>query len=300
MKFAFCLLTHKSPDNLFEELLTFLNSFSNSAIIVHHDETQCAFDEDLVNKYDLHMVTPSLPTRWGHISKIPAMISTYQKALEVLPDFDWLITLSANCYPIKSMEFITTFFENSNYDYYLESHPLGLEFEGIYKWHYQTLFTKYIGKIPFITRKGKPYMKALRIPLNIKKTGFKDFKPYTGADWLFLNRKTVNRICHANIPEHEITNHVKVQNEAPDMNASPDEIIIQTFVKNQNDLSGCDKYYRYIDWEGTIDWHPKTLTLDDWDKIKNSDALFARKFDAVISKDIISKINTELLKNETN
>ncbi len=297
MKFAFCILSHKYPDSLFEQLLSFLNRFSNSTIVVHHDYSQSDFNDELIQKYNLHMIMPSYSTKWAHISKIPAMISTYQKAIDITPDFDWLITLSCNCFPIKSSDYIENFFLNSKYDYYMENKPLGMQFEGIYKWHYQTLFTKHIGKIPFISRKGKFYWRSIRIPIKISKTAFKNFIPYTGADWLFMNNKTIKTLLKADIPNHPLSKYVAKQNQAPDKNASPDEIIIQTFIKNQKELKGCDNYYRYINWEGTTEWHPNTLTIDYWDKIKNSDALFARKFDAITSKNLISKINSEIIKD---
>lgn len=297
MKLVFCILSHKKPDSLFLQLLSFLNKFKDVTIVVHHDNSQSEFDETLIENFNIQMVHPSFKTKWGHISKIPAMIGCYKKAYEVTPDLDWLITLSTNCFPIKAHDTIIKFFENSAHDYYMESHPLGPNFEGIYKWHYQTLFTKHICKIPFFTRKGKFYWKHLRTALNKSKTAFKNYTPYTGADWFFLNNKTTRRIIDADIPNHPITQHVAKQNQSPDMNASPDEIIIQTFVKNQSDLNGCDNYYRYINWKGTNDWHPNTLTMDYWEDIKKSDALFARKFDKTTSNELITKLNTEIIKS---
>lgn len=298
MKIAFSILSHKYPDSLFIELLEYLSKFKNATIVVHHDDSQSQFDESLIDQYNLHMIRPSFATRWGHISKIPAIIATFEKAYEVAPDLDWLITLSTNCFPIKSHRHIETFFAESVYDYYMSSHPLGMRYEGIFKWHYRTLFTKYLFSVPFVSRKGKFYKKSIRIPINPKKTGFKGYQPYTGADWFFINNRTLRRVIGAKIVDHPISKHVARQNLAPDMNASPDEIILQSFIRNQSDLNGCDNYYRYINWEGCQNWHPNTLTKAYWNDIKESDALFARKFDLHDSKELIEKIKREIFTDQ--
>jgi hypothetical protein len=294
MKLAFLILTHKNPDDVFIKLLDFLSKFPHSIIVVHHDYSQSTFDESLIHKYQLNMVTPYHKTKWGHISKINAIAAAYKKLFEIAPDFDWLITLSANCFPLKSHRQIENFFSQSEYDYYMEAHELGYEYEGIYKWHYRTLFTKYLLSIPFISRQLKYYKRSIRVPINIKKTPFKNLKPYTGSDWYFINNKTAKYILNADLPEHPISIFLAKQNEAPDMNASPVEIIIQTLIKNNTELKGCNNNYRYIDWTTSKNWHPKTLSEQDWSAIKSSDALFARKLEANASLLLIEKISENL------
>ena len=73
-----------------------------------------------------------------------------------------------------------------------------------------------------------------------------------------------------------------------------DEFIIPTILMNspyQNKI--INENYRYIDWsEGNVS--PKTLTIGDYDKIINSDDLFARKFDMDIDKEILYKLNEHI------
>ncbi len=296
MKLAFSILSHKEPDQLFERLLTRLNEIPGSTIAIHHDYNKSDFSEVLIEKYNLNMVIPYHKTQWGHVSKIPAIIDAFTKLKTVSPDFDWLISISPNCYPIKNINQILNFFEEADCDYYMENHPLGLRYESIYKWHYQALFTRRIGKIPFLSRKGKFYWRSIRIPIDRNKTPFNDLMyPYAGSDWYFFNRKTVDRILQADIVNHPITQYIAKANTAPDKNASPDEILIQTFVKNQKDLIGSNDYHRFIDWTNAKDWHPNTLTLEHWEAIKKSKALFARKFNWEQSSELIELINRELL-----
>jgi len=290
MKLAFLILTHKEPDELFDKLLKYLDSFPSKVIVVHHDYSQSKFNEKLVNKYDLQMVTPFFETKWGDVSKIDAIAAAYRKLFDVAPDFDWLITLSANCFPVKPHNQIEYFFKQSKHDYYMETHELGPQFSGIYKWHYRTLFTKYLFSIPFISRKLKFYKRAIRIPIKPSKTPFKDLVPFTGSDWYFLNNKGARFVLNLDLPNHPLTQFLGRQNMAPDMNASPVEIIIQTLVKNNHELKGCNNNYRYIDWTNSQNWHPNTLTTKHLSNLNISEALFARKFDNQKSNDLINNL----------
>ena len=59
-----------------------------------------------------------------------------------------------------------------------------------------------------------------------------------------------------------------------------------------NILEGLDvenESLRYVNWTDGPEY-PKTLRLEDYAKIMNSNKLFARKFDETIDKEIIEKI----------
>ena len=49
----------------------------------------------------------------------------------------------------------------------------------------------------------------------------------------------------------------------------------------------------YLDWTGE-NRHPKTLTINDYDTLMNSDFLIARKFDEKIDGEIINKLESKL------
>ena len=296
MKLAFSMLSHRPPDALFIKLLTWLKQFPQVTIAIHHDYSKSNFPQELIERFDLQMVQPYHKTQWGHISKLPAIIDTFKKLNSCTPDFDWLISISPNRYPVKSRKEILEFLSSTDMDYFMENHPLGIEYGGIYKWHYQALFTKWLGKIPWITRKGRFRWKHIRIPVDRQKTPFNDSMfPHAGSDWYIFNNKTVKRIIEADMMQHPMVKYITQANKAPDRNSSPDEVIFQTYVKNQKDLIGSGNYHRFIDWKDAKDWHPNTITAKHWADIKNSDALFARKFDPEESKEVIDLIDTHIL-----
>ncbi|WP_215509225.1 beta-1,6-N-acetylglucosaminyltransferase [Limosilactobacillus fermentum] len=69
----------------------------------------------------------------------------------------------------------------------------------------------------------------------------------------------------------------------------PDESFFQTLVMNSPYKDNREDYLHYVDWsEGGNS--PKTLTIDDYEKISGSDKLMARKFDLNANKKIIERL----------
>lgn len=75
--------------------------------------------------------------------------------------------------------------------------------------------------------------------------------------------------------------------------STPDESFFQTLVMNSPYKDKREDYLHYVDWsEGGNS--PKTLTIDDYEKLKASDKLMARKFDANGDKEVMYRIKNEL------
>ena len=54
-----------------------------------------------------------------------------------------------------------------------------------------------------------------------------------------------------------------------------------------------NKCLRYVDWSSGPEF-PRTMRVDDYDKIRNSDCLFARKFNRDVDRVIIDKIYKDI------
>lgn len=296
MRLGFVILSHKPPDEQFHRLLAQLRRYPGARIAVHQDESQAAMPPEIAEKYNLELVRPSMPTQWGHISKVHATLKAFKLLTEgQVPD--WFLTLSPNCYPLAPPEQVLSYLEQSHYDTFIEFNPLGPGYDFIYGWHYRTLFTRYRGRIPFVSRYGQFYWRPVRTPILRSKTPFPpgQFEPYTGSDWMALGRKAVERMFDAQLDRHPMLDFLARQNQAPDANASPIEIVLQSFFGNQTDLKQARHNLHYINWEGATGWHPNTLTEDYWQALTESQALFARKFSLPQSGPLIERLEQEYL-----
>ena len=70
----------------------------------------------------------------------------------------------------------------------------------------------------------------------------------------------------------------------------PDEGFFQTLVMNGPYKDKREDYLHYVDWSRGGN-SPKTLTIDDYKRISDSDKLMARKFDIEADRTIIDEIN---------
>ncbi len=52
---------------------------------------------------------------------------------------------------------------------------------------------------------------------------------------------------------------------------------------------------RFIDWKRGANGNPYTFTIEDYELLKQSDALFARKVSQTIDKEVIERISLELM-----
>jgi len=296
-KIGFAILSHRPPKQVFIKLLEFISAFPNSVIGLHHDFSQSDFPQDIIDKFYIKVVKPSYTTKWGHISKVPATLDAFKLIYDQSPEVDWFVTISPNCYPIKSHNYILDFLGRTEFDVFMELMAIAPTGHQAPVSHYTTLFSKHRFYLPMISKRGKFYMRDIRKNIDPESTPFNSkLKPYTGSDWFIMNRKAMKSILEEDIPNHPAFHYLAQANLDKKRNASPIEILVQTFIANNKDLKiKSDNYYRYIDWEGTTEWHPRTLVMNDLDSIKISDALFARKFNDEESLPLIAEIDRDIL-----
>lgn len=78
-----------------------------------------------------------------------------------------------------------------------------------------------------------------------------------------------------------------------DNSICPDESLFQSLFMKTPYTNTRENIKVYLDWTGE-NRHPKTLTINDYDTLMNSDFLIARKFDEKIDGEIINKLERKL------
>ncbi|WP_299254849.1 beta-1,6-N-acetylglucosaminyltransferase [uncultured Cytophaga sp.] len=294
MKIGFSILSHKTPDIQFEALLNQLSTYPNYEIAIHHDFNQSDFNSKVIVNKNVYLIENYVQTKWSHVNNIRALMKTFTHLYQ--QNCEWFITLSANCYPIKSTKQITDFLEASQFDAYIECNNIHSDHFDFYKYFRQAFNTAYLFSIPFFRKNGTFYCKPIRKKRDPNKIVFNDnLIPYHGSDWFIINRKTMAYILSNKELIDTIVSFLDDVNKGADLNVCPPEVVFQTLIGNNETLKVNKNTYRYIDWTDSINWHPNILVLKDFDAIQQSEALFARKFDATLSMDLIHKINKSIL-----
>jgi hypothetical protein len=294
MKIGFSILSHEETGPMLVNLLNQLNKYPDKEIVIHHDFYQADFKKDLLEGVSYELVKNFVRTYWSHTNNIHAILETFKSLYN--KKCEWYITLSANCYPIKSSAEVVGFLKGTEKDGFIEHNNVLTDHFDFYRYFRKGFETKYLFQIPFINKKGKFKYRTLRKSRAVNERVLGTlYIPYHGSDWFMVNRDVMNYILSNEKRIKEIVAFLEDVNKGSDINVCPPEIVFQTLLANSN-LFNLDKNnYRFINWTDSKNWHPNILTDADFKSIKASSALFARKFVWERSKEVIALIDREIL-----
>ncbi len=279
---AFLVTAHSNEKQL-RVLLDRLNS--SFSVYVHWNKRSDNINIDSFK--DLKNVTfiPRQRCYWASFSFLTVLIKLLQVAFK--DGHQRFMFISAQDFPIKSNTFIQSFFnENQGWNYFNHTpfpNPawtnsnrgldrLQLFWENIPN---RTFLCKLFRSPFYLFRWFQKRIPFLQRPIR--------FKAYGGTTWVCLNRKTVAFILSGIEKNPNFLKRFKYT-------IYPDEIYFHTVIMNSELASTViNRELTYIDWISGPE-NPRTLTLDDLEKLQNSDALFARKFDMSRDPDFFSKV----------
>ena len=212
---------------------------------------------------------------WGGFGHVRATLKGIDALLRRQTPFDHLVLLTGQDYPIKSNEWIERFFVENAGTSFMAHSPLpsgwwsprgGLD--EIEYWHLRW------------------YRRHVRLPW--KRDFPPGLRPFGGGAYWCLSRECVEYVAEfarARRDVVEFFKHVDI----------PDEIFFQTVVMN-SDLAGSvvNDNLRYIDWSRGP--RPAILEARDFEGLRDSRKLFARKFDVSQDVDVLDLIDRHLLR----
>lgn len=282
-KQAYLILAHKS-DYLFDVLLNMLDKEEND-IYVHMDIKNKDFDSNLYKgrlKNANIFFTKRTNVNWGGYSLANAEIILIKEALKHRTDYNYLHLLSAQDLPIKNSEYIKDFFiKNKGKEFieYEKSYDL-YDFRTRYYYFFQELIKRDNYSIANRLQNG---FIIFQKSLNFKRNKNVEFKK--GSNWFSITSKLANYIVENENLIKKLFKYTKI----------PDEAFLQTIVFNSKfkdsvysiDDDSNKSTMRLIDWKRGS---PYIFKYTDLKQLKESQMIFARKFDPNIDKDIINAI----------
>lgn len=275
MKHAFLILAHNEFEVL-RRLIACLDDDRND-IFIHFDKKLATLPDVSTHYAGLTVLERRVDVRWGAPSMVKAELALFENALEKGP-YRYYHLLSGVDLPIKSQDYIHHFFDEHD----------GKEFIG-YTW--TQMPPEFARKVrgwhlfPEDFRSGSLVKKALRAGflrlqevMGLPRNRDVDFKK--GSQWVSITEGMARYFVSRKTWIHKTFRNT----------FCCDELVMQTLAWNspfrdelydtEDDGKGC---MRLIGWRPMPDgekWTLQDWTAADFERIKGSTALFARKFNS--------------------
>ncbi len=302
MRIAYIILAHNYPEQL-TRFITQLNT-DDVSFFIHIDKKADSKIYNHVftqfNKFPNVFFLKRYNSGWGSFDAVRATLEGIKTIVKTGNYFDYVIHLSGQDYLIKSNTQIHTFFQENKGKEFIEYFPLpcskwlGGGLRRIEYWHIrwnddyfcipkQREFKSPIASF-FYSLLILLLPKKRKLPQGTTLYGGSAFWCLTGEcvkyinDFVRQNPKFVNRFNYTLLA---------------------DELFYQILVLNSPFKDKVvNNHMRYIDWGDVNAYHPRILEKKDFEKIRQSEKLFARKFDARKDSDILDMIDKMILLNK--
>ncbi len=218
---------------------------------------------------------------WGTYALVQATLECVHALMASRRAFEYAVLLSGQDYPIKPPEQIARFFEERAGVEFIEAFPLdesnrwtpqGGRFQATARvTRYTVHFRSRVWQLPL----------PRRFPIG--------WRPHGGSQWWALSQAALEWVVATLHEEPKIVRYFR-------HTFIPDEAMLQTMLANSpyaGRISG--EQLHYIDWERPNPKYPRTLDDEDFSRVAESSALFARKMHPKRSAGLLERVDNELL-----
>ncbi len=277
VKLAHLILTHANP----EHLLRLVNALHHpdAHFYIHLDKkTDIADYLPIANIPNVFFIKHRIKVYWGGYSIVQATVNSFEEILNAPHAYAYINLLSGQDYPIKSPEYIHRF---------LAKNP------GKIFMHFLSLTDEWHEAIPRITQY---HLANYNLPMGT-------YSIERVINHLLPVRKlpegivAVGRSQWFTATPESIRYMVNYINEKPwisrffKLTWAPDEIIFQTILYNSPFREQMvNDNLLYVDWSAG-GASPKTLNMNDAEALRDSDKLFARKFNVNTDQKILNYLD---------
>lgn len=280
MRIAHIIMAHKNPGQLLRMIKKLYHP--NFDIYVHVDK-KVELDpfKVILEVPNVRFINNRIHCNWGANSFLVAIVSSLKEVFSTETHYDYLNLLSAQDYPLYSPNFIYNYlltekgknflsFENSKHSPWWKEAVSRYE-----KYHFTDMNIK--GKY-HLQKIVNAVMPLRKFPI------YTDLYGGSKSTWWTLGYDCAKFLADELSNNKKLIDFIKYS-------WGTDEFVVATVLMNSKFKSTIvNENLRYIDWsEGNS--NPKTFTIEDFEAIKNSGMLFARKFDTTLDEAILDQID---------
>jgi len=265
MRFAYLITSHNNFA-LLQELVNQLDDERNE-IFVHYDKKVKDIPSISTRYSRLHILDTRIDVRWGHVSLIKSFFELFREAQKYGP-FDFYHILSGVSLPLKTQDFIHSYFEPQigSSIFRMRYNDSGEADFKIRKIHFGIRnFQAPQPAIKYLVQRfwtvNMFFQKKLGIRINKVEVFFKS------ECWASLSNDAVNYL---------LTNEQGILKRYHYALAGDEYYLVSELKKDPSQKIIDDQHLLFVEFE--LD-HPRLLNRQDYEKLLDSDYIFARKFD---------------------
>ncbi len=295
MRIAYIILAHKLPGQLVR-LVRKLNT-KDVQFFIHvdkktGDETYREMAEPL-REYDNVFFLKRHVCIWGDFGHVEATLEGIRTILGMGLEFDYVMLLTGQDYPIKSNKQIHDALNKSNGNSFIENFALpsdrwkdesgGMDRLNYLYFNWRGRRRRFLKTQKIIPRSFYDGLLRVAEILQIRPRLPENYTVFGGSSYWCLSRECIEYI---NDFVNQHPDYVKYFRQA----TISDEIFFQTILMNsplKDHLINNDM--RYIVW--TTSSHPKIITRHIFDELISTNDFFARKFDATVDSEIMDMLD---------
>ena len=277
-KQEFLIQAHKDID----QINALVEQLRDDDFIVYVNlDRKCSIDPAAVDPF-ARRVARRVDVHWGTFSQVQAVLHSLVQILDEVPDFDKVLFLSAQDFPLLSNAGLKDALAGLRGRELLDTVPFGTE-PGQWAADYRYQF--------FYPGQGGPLARLACGVANraMRATGRRrrlpgGLRPYGGASWWAMSRECAAAILARVAREPDLVRFFRSV-------GCPDEMFFQTLVMNSpfgERVLG--KNFRYVQWPEHGARNPEVLLDKDFERVAASGAHFCRKIDSQASAALVRRL----------
>lgn len=316
----YLVTSYRNPEQILRLVGTIRRESPASEILLHHDQFRSRLDPSMVNQEapGAHLLSSLSPMAWGDFSVVEMHWRCFEWALEHL-DFEWLVLLSEQDYPVQNLSKTEHLLFGSGADAFMDAYtvdaatmwPRAL---GYYRYFYSYSTVPGMGLAHRISTPWSPAFRRLRqrvvnrvnrrpgrlaraetypdgmptrIGIRRRSTPFSDsFGCWVGKAWFALSRRAVSQVVSFNQGHPGYRSYYR-------RTIVPEESATASIVMNSPDLRVVARNLHFERWSNPYSGHPDILRRDDLQEVMSSGMPFARKFDIGVDSGVLDILDSK-------
>jgi hypothetical protein len=299
---VYLILVHKNPSHILR-MVNRLHA-ENVRFFIHVDkdvDIKPYLNSELASKATF--VAPRLSSPWGGFGLIRATINGINAIVKSGIEYDYIVLLSGQHYPIKPNDKI---FErlgaNDKCNNYIHCHVMrsGVDhelYQRIQKYFFRIANQAYVypAQDASTTFVEKTTQRLAKLFFGEYPRPFvPDVVPVFGSQWWALNKSAISYICRYLSERPEVLSFYKYSH-------IPDEMFFQTILygtgneeMKESIFEFKNSWMTFTHWDRPSEFYGQPLTMSDYEAVAASEKLFARKFELNVSDELLVRLDMDL------